>query len=81
MANPRRRTNSSSHATDALTFKTKFETVEPEPVFEEELHGAPNPEHVVTQDEETSADLEKTSTGSTGSSGSVDEEEMAEKKM
>ncbi|KAK2753951.1 hypothetical protein FQN54_007310 [Arachnomyces sp. PD_36] len=35
--NTRRRSNSS---TQALTdFKTKFETIEPEPVFEEELHG------------------------------------------
>lgn len=35
--NARRRSNSS---TQGLTdFKTKFETVEPDPVFEEELHG------------------------------------------
>ncbi|KAK2800341.1 hypothetical protein FQN50_008157 [Emmonsiellopsis sp. PD_5] len=36
--NARRRSNSS---TQGLTdFKTKFETIEPDPVFEEETHGA-----------------------------------------
>ncbi|KAF2092360.1 hypothetical protein NA57DRAFT_14187, partial [Rhizodiscina lignyota] len=40
MANPRRRSNSSSHTATIASFKTKFETVEPEPVFEEEIHGA-----------------------------------------
>ena len=39
MTNPRRRSNSSTHAVGAKDFKTKFETVEHEPVFEEELHG------------------------------------------
>jgi hypothetical protein len=39
MTNPRRRSNSSTHVAGAKDFKTKFETVEPEPVFEEELHG------------------------------------------
>ena len=79
MANPRRRSNSSSHATTTAAFKTKFETVEPEPVFEEELHGAP---HVTAQpEEEGSMDLEKTSTDSTGSSDSIEEEEVAEKKI
>jgi hypothetical protein len=37
MANPRRRSNSSTHV--LKDFKTKFETVEPEPVFEEGVHG------------------------------------------
>lgn len=37
--NARRRSNSSTQGLN--DFKTKFETVEPEPVFEEELHGAP----------------------------------------
>jgi len=41
LTNPRRRSNSSSH-TALKDFKTKFETVEPEPVFEEEIHGAPS---------------------------------------
>lgn len=37
MANARRRSNSSTH--NMKDFKTKFETIETEPVFEEELHG------------------------------------------
>ena len=37
--NPRRRSNSSGHLPRDL--KTKFEKVDQEPVFEEELHGAP----------------------------------------
>lgn len=56
MANPRRRSNSSTHV--IKDFKTKFETVEPEPVFEEELHGPSD---------------DKESTAST-SSKSIDEE-------
>jgi len=59
MANARRRSNSSTHNMD--DFKTKFETIEIEPVFEEELHGAMGEE------------LEKQST--TSSDKSVDEEE------
>ncbi|TPX17615.1 uncharacterized protein E0L32_012095 [Thyridium curvatum] len=58
-ANARRRSNSSSLTTDINHFKTKFEVNEPEPVFEEELHGP--------EDEE----LSKTDTSS---SGSVDED-------
>jgi len=34
MNNARRRSNSSSHAKGAKDFKTKFETIEAEPVFE-----------------------------------------------
>jgi hypothetical protein len=37
MAIARRRSNSSSHAQSAKDFKTKFETIEPEPVFEESM--------------------------------------------
>jgi hypothetical protein len=37
LTNPRRRSNSSSHVPD--NFKTKFETRDQEPVFEEEIHG------------------------------------------
>jgi hypothetical protein len=64
MANPRRRSNSSTHVTK--DFKTKFETVEPEPVFEEELHGA------------NGADLQRVSTAST-SSKSVDGDDSGKK--
>lgn len=62
MANPRRRSNSSTHI--SKDFKTKFETVEPEPVFEEELHGP-------------AGDADKEST--TSSSKSIDEEDMHKK--
>jgi hypothetical protein len=39
MNNARRRSNSSSHAKGAKDFKTKFETIEAEPVFEASEHG------------------------------------------
>jgi hypothetical protein len=64
MVNARRRSNSSTYA--AKEFKTKFETVEPEPVFEEELHGP-------------MADLDKQSTNS--SEKSIEEEDSADKKL
>ncbi len=38
--NDRRRSNSSSHAHAIDSFKTKFEAVEADPVFEEDIHGA-----------------------------------------
>jgi hypothetical protein len=63
MNNPRRRSNSSTHV--GKDFKTKFETIEPEPVFEEELHGPMGDE------------LEKQST--TSSSKSTEEEDAAKK--
>lgn len=63
MVNARRRSNSSTH--DMKDFKTKFETVEIEPVFEEELHGPMGEE------------LEKQSTTSTDKS--VDDEEHDKK--
>jgi hypothetical protein len=59
MAHARRRSNSSTLI--MKDFKTKFETVETEPVFEEEIHGPMGEE------------LEKQST--TSSDKSVDEEE------
>ncbi|KAF2653371.1 hypothetical protein K491DRAFT_694768 [Lophiostoma macrostomum CBS 122681] len=62
--NARRRSNSSTHATK--DFKTKFETIEPEPVFEEELHGP------------MGAELDKESTVSSDKSV---EEEDANKKL
>ena len=60
MNNARRRSNSSTN--QLKDFKTKFETIETEPVFEEELHGAIGEE------------LEKQSTTSS-SNKSVDEED------
>jgi len=59
MVNARRRSNSSTM--NMKDFKTKFETIETEPVFEEELHGPLGEE------------LEKQSTTSTDKS--VDDEE------
>lgn len=40
MNNARRRSNSSSYTAGLKDFKTKFEHVEHDPVFEEDLHGA-----------------------------------------
>lgn len=56
MANPRRRSNSSTHV--IKDFKTKFETVEPEPVFEEELHGPADDKESTASTESKSIDEE-----------------------
>ncbi len=40
LANARRRSNSSSYTAGLKDFKTKFEQIDREPVFEEEIHGA-----------------------------------------
>lgn len=40
MNNARRRSNSSSYTAGLKDFKTKFEHVETDPVFEEDIHGA-----------------------------------------
>ncbi|KAF2005000.1 hypothetical protein P154DRAFT_543084 [Amniculicola lignicola CBS 123094] len=67
MNHPRRRSNSNTHT--LKDFKTKFETVEPEVVFEEDVHG-PMPE------------LDKQSTvSSTNSAGSVEDEDNANKHL
>ena len=63
IANARRHSNSSTNT--HRDFKTKFETIEPEPVFEEELHGP------------MGAELDKEST--TSSSKSVEEEDASKK--
>lgn len=63
LANPRRRSNSSTFT--AKDFKTKFEQIEPEVVFEEDLHGP------------MGAELDKEST--TSSSKSVEEEDASKK--
>ena len=63
MANARRRSNSSTH--NMKDFKTKFETIETDPVFEEELHGP------------TGDELEKQST--TSSDKSIEAEESDKK--
>ncbi|KAF2086124.1 hypothetical protein K490DRAFT_74674 [Saccharata proteae CBS 121410] len=72
MHNARRRSNSSTHAHGLKDFKTKFETVEQEPVFEEELHGPLPPDE---------NELEKSSTMSSDhTASSIDEEDMAHDK-
>jgi hypothetical protein len=42
MANARRRSNSSSYTAGLKDFKTKFETIDAEPVFEEGFHDVPD---------------------------------------
>ena len=66
MTNARRRSNSSTH--QLKDFKTKFETLETEPVFEEELHGPGA----------MGEDLEKQSSASSDNK-SVDEEDRERK--
>ncbi|KAI9785782.1 MAG: hypothetical protein M1839_008799 [Geoglossum umbratile] len=69
MTNPRRRSNSNTVV--SKDFKTKFEAVDPEPVFEEELHGP-------MRGEDEKDDVEKDlSAVSTTSSASVEDEEVA----
>ncbi|PHH76207.1 hypothetical protein CDD83_4305 [Cordyceps sp. RAO-2017] len=57
--NARRRSNSSSLSHHIGDFKTKFEVNEPEPVFEETVHGAAD---------ETSDELSKTDSSESGGS-------------
>lgn len=71
--NARRRSNSSSHSHAIGDFKTKFEAVETDPVFEEEYHGAQN----IEEDEHFA--LEKADTADSNSSVSIDGEEHAKK--
>ena len=70
--NARRRSNSSSQTLG--DFKTKFEGVENDPVFEEELHGAPD-----GAEEDEHPGLEKAETADSTSSASVEEEEHTKK--
>ena len=72
--NARRRSNSSSHGHAIGDFKTKFEAVEADPVFEEEYHGAKDDAGV---DEHLG--LEKGDSADSISSGSIEEEEHAKK--
>ena len=70
--NERRRSNSSTQGRTIGDFKTKFEAVEADPVFEEEFHG-PQKEDMeeLTQEKSESAD--------SVSMASVEEEEHAKK--
>lgn len=64
VANARRRSNSSSYTAGLKDFKTKFETVEQDPVFEEDIHGP-------AEDEESLNEARRVNTES--SEGSVDD--------
>jgi hypothetical protein len=68
----RRRSNSSNHGS-LNDFKTKFEHVETDPVFEEEYHGPAGAE-----DYEHSA-IEKEESAESTSGASIEEEEHAKK--
>ena len=70
--NQRRRSNSSNQVLG--DFKTKFEAVDQDPVFEEELHGP-------TQDDidESSTASKEESTDTSTLGGSVEEEEFLKK--
>jgi hypothetical protein len=63
LTNARRRSNSSSYTAGLKDFKTKFEHVEADPVFEEDIHGA----------EEKLPETTRVNTES--SDGSVDEDD------
>ncbi|KAF6826748.1 hypothetical protein CPLU01_09504 [Colletotrichum plurivorum] len=65
--NARRRTNSSGYADNLQAFKTKFDVNEPEPVFEESLHGP-------TEDD--GEELTKTETSESGRSSSYGDEKI-----
>ena len=71
-AQARRRSNSST-GNNLADFKTKFETVETDPVFEEEYHGAG------VDDEEEHLRLVKEDTAGSTSGGSIEEEDIAKK--
>jgi len=67
----RRRSNSSTHGSALSDFKTKFEHVETDPVFEEEYHGAAggtDEEHLTLMKEESAEST---------SGASIEEEEHA----
>ena len=73
--NARRRSNSSTHSHHITDFKTKFEAVEADPVFEEELHGA----KTQMDDEGDVSHLEKGESADSISTASVEEEELPKK--
>ena len=75
-AQNRRRSNSSTQP-GLADFKTKFETVETEPVFEEALHGAPAEDEGAASPVGGGGSHEKDSSAESASMASVDEEERA----
>jgi len=71
VANARRRTNSSSYSSGLKDFKTKFEQADHDPVFDEDLHGAPIDEEL--------PETRRVNTESSESGSSFDEEDKAKK--
>lgn len=69
--NARRRSNSSSHGHDINGFKTKFEHIETDPVFEEE--------YGPTKEDMEELNHEKSESADSISTASIDEEEVAKK--
>ncbi|KFX94159.1 hypothetical protein O988_06448 [Pseudogymnoascus sp. VKM F-3808] len=67
LTNARRRSNSSSYAAGLKDFKTKFEQFDPDPVFEEDIHGA--------RPEDDMEAASRVTTESSESGGSVDDGE------
>lgn len=61
-ANARRRSNSSTQG--LADFRTKFETIDPEPVFEERIHGLPE---ATVEDESAVTKVHSTSSSSNDS--------------
>ncbi|MCJ1315131.1 hypothetical protein MMC15_000447 [Xylographa vitiligo] len=73
-ANARRRSNSSTHGNAINDFKTKFEAVEADPVFEEEYHGAAG-----KAEEEEHLALDKEDSAESTSGVSIEEEDVPKK--
>lgn len=74
MNNARRRSNSSSYTAGLKDFKTKFEHIEHDPVFEEDLHGAADDE-----DGEMERARRVTTESSVSDGSSFDEDEKVSK--
>ncbi|KAI2624946.1 hypothetical protein GGR54DRAFT_542723 [Hypoxylon sp. NC1633] len=73
-ANARRRSNSSSHSKHLNDFKTKFEVNEPEPVFEERIHGPAAEENNQASSPEAEEENLLTQTETSSSTGSSADE-------
>lgn len=61
--NARRRSNSSTQG--LADFRTKFETIDPEPVFEEQVHGA----EIVNENGDTVTKVDSASSSSASDAG------------
>lgn len=72
--NVRRRSNSSSHGHAIGDFKTKFEHIDADPVFEEEFHGAPKEDSDMSE-----LSHQKSESADSVSLASVEEEDASKK--